>query len=140
MHLLTRVLDHNRESTTCSVDPASHELFHDAEGHVPTVVGIEYMAQCIAAHAGLDASDGSVPPRIGVLLGSRRVVLHRATFPHEGEIEVHTRYVRGRPSLGVMSFACEVRVREASGETATIVEGTLSVALAEPDSAGGWAR
>lgn len=140
MHLLTRVLDHDRESTICSVDPASHELFHDAAGRVPTVVGIEYMAQCIAAHAGLEASDDSAPPRIGVLLGSRRVVLHRATFPNEGRLEVHARHVRGRPGLGAMSFACEVRVRNASGETTPIVEGTLSVALAEPDSADGGAR
>ena len=132
MRLLSRVLAHDDRSTTCLVEPNDHVLFQDADGRVPAWVGIEYMAQCIAAHAGMLGSAHGEMPRIGYLLGSRRVRFHRAVLPTNAAIEVTARHLRGRPGLGAMSFACELVVRTGSNGTETLAEGTLNVALA-PD-------
>jgi predicted hotdog family 3-hydroxylacyl-ACP dehydratase len=130
MRLLSRVLDHDAESTTCLVEPDDHVLFHDADGRVPTWLGIEYMAQCIAAHAGLEVAERGSPPRIGYLLGSRSVRFHSASLPASAPIEVSARHLRGRPGLGAMSFACEVVARGGAERRELVAEGTLNVALA----------
>ena len=41
------------------------------DGQVPAWVGIEYMAQAIAAWAGCRARAAGKPPQLGFLLGSR---------------------------------------------------------------------
>ena len=48
---------------------------------VPVWVGIELMAQAIAAHAGLGARREQKPPRAGMLLGTRRFEASAAYFP-----------------------------------------------------------
>lgn len=47
-----------------------HPFFVTGHG-VPNWVGIELMAQAIAAHAGLSARRSQQPPRVGMLLGTR---------------------------------------------------------------------
>ncbi|MEN8162435.1 MAG: hypothetical protein ABFS41_20350, partial [Myxococcota bacterium] len=53
MRLLDRVEAHDGAVTRCRVHPAASGLFQGADGSVPAWVGIEYMAQCAAAHGGL---------------------------------------------------------------------------------------
>jgi predicted hotdog family 3-hydroxylacyl-ACP dehydratase len=48
------------------------------DGGMPAWVGIEYMAQAVAAWSGARARTGGGSPRIGYLLGSRR---YEATVP-----------------------------------------------------------
>jgi predicted hotdog family 3-hydroxylacyl-ACP dehydratase len=134
MRLISRVLEHDAESTLCLVEPEDHVLFQDADGRVPAWLGVEYMAQCIAAHAGLEVAERGAPPRIGYLLGSRSVRFHRATLPEGARIEVAARHVRGRPGLGAMSFACEVVARAGAERRELVAEGTLNVALAPVDA------
>ena len=135
MRLLSRVVAHDAESTTCLVEPADHVLFHDAEGRVPTWVGVEYMAQCIAVHAGMEVGEPGKAPRIGYLLGGRSLRFHRASLPADGRIEVRAQHLRGRPGLGAWSFACEIVVQDGADGREIVAEGTLNVALA-PEGAG----
>ena len=51
MVLLARVVAHDEKETRCQVDIRSQRHFRREDGSVPAWVGIEYMAQCIAAHA-----------------------------------------------------------------------------------------
>jgi len=53
--------------------------FYIADYGVPSWVGIELMAQAIAAHAGLKGRRLHQPPRIGMLLGTRR---YQSTTPY----------------------------------------------------------
>ncbi|HEY0954690.1 MAG TPA: hotdog family protein [Roseateles sp.] len=71
MCLLDRVLAAERERLSAEVVVPAQGLFsHD--GGVGAWVGIEYMAQAVAAWAGWQARAAGEPPRIGLLLGTRR--------------------------------------------------------------------
>ena len=111
MLLLDRVLEHTAEHTACAVDPGRSALLAAADGSVPVWVGLEYMAQCVAAHGGLASRARGEPPRPGLLLGSRRVRFATARFAPDRELRVEARHTRGES--GLVAFDCEVR--EAAG-------------------------
>ena len=62
-------------------------LFADPDG-VPSWVGIEYMAQAVAAWSGARARAAGGSPRIGYLLGSRRYEATVAAFAIGAELQV----------------------------------------------------
>ena len=55
-------------------------LFNQADGSLPAWVGIELMAQTIAAWAGMQGRLRGEPVRIGMLLGSRKYRCLRPAF------------------------------------------------------------
>ena len=126
MCLLERVLEHGPGETICAVDPARSRLFAAPDGSVPAWVGLEYMAQCVAAHGGLLAHAHGEPLRPGVLLGSRRVRLFVERFAAERELRVRARHHRGES--GLVAFDCEVRE---DGGAAVLVEARLAIYLLE---------
>ena len=71
MLLLDAVLDAAAESLHAQVTIRPGSMFCGPDG-VGAWVGIEYMAQAVAAHAGYLGRVNSEPVRIGFLLGSRR--------------------------------------------------------------------
>jgi predicted hotdog family 3-hydroxylacyl-ACP dehydratase len=125
MVLLTRVVDHAEDHTTCLVALAADSPFCGPDGAVPAWVALEYMAQCVAAHAGLQARAQGEPIRIGLLLGSRGIDIRTPAFAVGQVLEVHARRRWAGRELG--SFACRI-VDRADGTV--LVEGTLSVLLA----------
>jgi predicted hotdog family 3-hydroxylacyl-ACP dehydratase len=64
-----------------------HTLFVAGHG-VPAWAGIEFMAQAAAVHAGLENRDSGRPPRMGLLLGTRRYQMHAAYFPEGAQLEI----------------------------------------------------
>jgi predicted hotdog family 3-hydroxylacyl-ACP dehydratase len=122
MCLLARVIEHGPERTLCGVDPAQSAVLASPDGSIPIWVGLEYMAQCIAAHAGLLARARGEAPRPGVLLGSRRLRFAAQRFARDRELCVEARHHRGE--RGLVAFDCEVR--EASGGP-PLVQGRLNV-------------
>jgi predicted hotdog family 3-hydroxylacyl-ACP dehydratase len=99
MLLLEHVLEHTPEFTVCRIDVRRSTLFADADGSVPSWLGLEYIAQCAAVHGGLAARDRGEPPRPGLLLGSRRLRLHADRFEAEPPLEVTARHHRGESGL-----------------------------------------
>lgn len=71
MCLLDRVLAAGSERLSAEVVVPAQGLFSQ-DGGVGAWVGIEYMAQAVAAWAGWQARAAGQPPRIGLLLGTRR--------------------------------------------------------------------
>ena len=61
------------------------------DGVMPTWVGIEYMAQAIAAWAGAKARRRGKPVRLGLLLGTRKFEIRRATLPAGATLRIHAR-------------------------------------------------
>ena len=62
MILLDRIVDAGEGFVRCEVDIRPESLFvHD--GRVRNVVGLEYMAQCIAVYAGLQSQRAQQPVR-----------------------------------------------------------------------------
>jgi len=111
MCLLDRVLEHAPSHTVCAVDPGRSGLLAAADGSVPAWVGLEYMAQCIAAHGGLIARRQGLPPRPGLFLGSRRVRFGAEAFAAGRELRVRARHHHGE--RGLVAFDCEIQ--EAAG-------------------------
>lgn len=70
MCLLDRVIDAGDEHLVAEVTVRSGGLFDDGQG-VGAWVGIEYMAQAVAAWAGWRAQVRGGLPKIGLLLGTR---------------------------------------------------------------------
>jgi len=92
-----------------------------ADGGVPAWIGIEYMAQAVAAWSGARSRAGGGSPRIGYLLGSRRYVATVPMFAIGAQLEVFAQCeLMGDNGLGM--FDC--RITQAGRVLAT---GRLSV-------------
>jgi predicted hotdog family 3-hydroxylacyl-ACP dehydratase len=122
MRLLSRVVDHGPSHTTCAVDPAAGGAFRRADGSLPAWVGLEYMAQCAAAHGGLGSRARGEAPRPGLFLGSRRARFHVDAFAPGQALRVTARHRRGE--LGLVAFDCEVCD---AADDRRLAEGRLNV-------------
>jgi predicted hotdog family 3-hydroxylacyl-ACP dehydratase len=120
MLLLDRVLSYDGELVVCETILGPESPFAE-RGEVPAVVGIEYMAQTIAAGAGLSAREkGNEGGKTGFLLGCRSLKLAVDSFQVGDRLTIAARRTWGENQLG--SFACTV---ERDGEV--LVEGALTV-------------
>lgn len=101
MILIDEIVDYSSSSLTASVTIRESSLFLTPDNAVPSWVGIEYMAQAIAAWAGIQARLKGEPVKTGYLLGSRNYQASHPVFPlgdrltvvvnkqyHEGELAV----------------------------------------------------
>jgi len=70
MCLIKRVIDWGEDWCQAEVDVADSGAFM-IDGYVPAYVAIEYMAQTVAALAGLRAKAHHKPIQLGLLLGTR---------------------------------------------------------------------
>ena len=107
MLLLDRVLNLEPEFGVCEwrISPSNSFIINGLG--VPSYVGIEYMAQCIAVHAGARARvKGNAPP-LGFLLGTRQ---YEARIPYfvEGVTYQATCQQLIRSADGMGSFDCKI--------------------------------
>jgi len=120
MLLLDRVLSYDGECVVCETVLGPQSPFAD-QGEVPAVVGIEYMAQAIAAGAGLSAREqGDASGKMGFLLGCRSLSIAVDSFQIGDRLTIEARRTWGEKELG--SFACKV---QRDGQV--LVEGALTV-------------
>ena len=123
MVLLDEVLAHDEQATTCTVSIAAQDLFREPDGSVPVWIGIEYMAQCIAVHAGLvQRAAGNLETRPGFLVGARGLRFHVERFT-AGQRLLATARRRWAGSTTLVSFECELR--DADGGS-LLAEGRLN--------------
>jgi len=64
-------------------------LLSDDEGHLPAHIGLELMAQSVAAWAGVRAQRAGVPVELGFLIGTRRYQCNVPYFPNGTEVQIH---------------------------------------------------
>ena len=94
------------------VSPASP--FYDASiGGVPGCVALEYMAQTMAVVVGLARRRSGEPPKVGFVLGSRRMSIAISVFRSGERYCVHAKCDYQDESFG--SFDC--KVEDSSGAT-----------------------
>lgn len=77
--LLDRVLTADQESLSAALTVRADGLYNHGD-QVPAWVGMEYMAQAVAAFAGWHAHLEQRPVQLGFLLGSRRFTHSRPAF------------------------------------------------------------
>jgi len=101
--LLDEVVEADAERIVCRVLIRADSPFVE-NGRVPSVVVLEYMAQAIAALAGLQAKASGNEPRVGLLLGTHELTLAADTLGVGDELLVEANRVFGDDSMG--SFDC----------------------------------
>ena len=96
------------------VDPAA--WYADADGNMPAWIGIELMAQAIAAHVGLLQTRAGLPARPGVLLGSRKVQASVPAFEHGQPLRIEARELL-RVAEGHGAYECTISAGGPEGQT-----------------------
>ena len=120
MNLLDNVERCDDHAIVARVRVPEQGLFNGADG-VPAWIGIEYMAQAVAAWSGARARSGGGSPRIGYLLGSRRYEAAVPAFEPGAELQVFASCeLMGDNGLGM--FDCRI---EQGGRV--LASGRLSV-------------
>jgi len=108
MVLLDRVITVDEESLNAEVTITPNSMFFDEqEQGVGAWVGIEYMAQAIAAYAGYQALSKGEAVRIGFLLGARRYVATCSHFLSGSVLQVYVRRVLQNQN-GLGAFDCQI--------------------------------
>ncbi|MBV6320995.1 hotdog family protein [Duganella violaceipulchra] len=127
MMLLDRVLSADADDLCAEVRIHAGSVLGGEEG-VGAWVGIEYMAQAIAAHAGWLARQRGAAVKVGFLLGSRKYACGVPLFANGSVLLVHIhRVLQGENGLG--AFDCRIDV--AGGASAV---ATATVTVFQPDN------
>jgi predicted hotdog family 3-hydroxylacyl-ACP dehydratase len=105
MILLDRLVESKGRESTCEVTIGPHSMFVETAG-VPAFVGIEYMAQAVAAHGGYQSYQAGEPIAVGLLLGTRHVKLHGPFFELGQTLRIHVIHTWGEREL--MRFRCAI--------------------------------
>jgi predicted hotdog family 3-hydroxylacyl-ACP dehydratase len=71
MVLIDKLISSDDHTATASVSITPNSLFQNEQGNVPTWIGIEYMAQTIAAYAGAKHVRNKEVIKAGFLVGTR---------------------------------------------------------------------
>lgn len=108
MRLLEGLLewDEHQATALARVDPDA--WYAAPDGSAPGWLGLEWMAQAIAAHRGR----GEGAPRVGYLLGTRQYQCAWPAFPAGAALEV-TAAVQDLDPGGLAAYACAIRHRGA---------------------------
>ena len=117
MSLLGSFISADEENLSAEVRIGPDAMFL-ADGAVGAWVGVEYMAQAVAAHAGYVATQRGEPVRVGFLLGTRRYTCAVPSFALGSVLRIHVhRALQGENGLG--AFDCRIEDGATGQELAT---------------------
>jgi predicted hotdog family 3-hydroxylacyl-ACP dehydratase len=117
MSLLGSLLAADAETLDAQVRITPDSMFCSG-GAVGAWVGVEYMAQAVAAHAGFAAFQRGEPVRVGFLLGSRRYACTVPAFAVGSVLNIHVRRaLQGDNGLG--AFDCRITDGQDGSELAS---------------------
>lgn len=106
MRLVDRICACGDDAITTEVDITESSTFADAEG-VPAWIGLEYMAQSIAALAGTRAKSQGRPVPLGLLVGTRALEALTPRFALGSRLRIVAREQHlGSNGLGV--YSCSI--------------------------------
>ncbi|WP_448549452.1 ApeP family dehydratase [Thalassotalea fusca] len=108
MVLISGLQAYDSEQAHGWVDISADSPFYNQElGGVPSYIGIEYMAQTIAAFAGANALDNNQEVKIGFLLGSRKFQTEQSVFCQGTRLDIFVEQLYQEPS-GLSVFDCKI--------------------------------
>jgi predicted hotdog family 3-hydroxylacyl-ACP dehydratase len=131
--LIDRLVEADDQHALVEADvPAQGRFIRD--GAMPTWVGIEYMAQAIAAWAGARARRRGEPVPLGMLLGTRKLEIRRASLPAGATLRIDAR-CELMAGNGLGMFECRMNLGEeevASALVSVFEQGNAGSSLAFP--------
>lgn len=107
MLLLDRIVSLKPESAVCEWDVRESDEFLVPGSGVPSYIGIEHMAQCIAVHGGACEHAQGFPPPQGLLLGTRHYRCEGPYFLLGNSYQVKCKKLISNPG-GMCSFDCNI--------------------------------
>ena len=125
MLLIDRVTAADDEGLSAQARVRADAWYADADGNMPAWIGVELMAQTIAAYVGLQQRRLGKPVKIGFLLGTRRYQCSVPAFANPATLAIVARLAY-REASGLGAFDCYIT---ASGER--VAEAAIKVF--EPD-------
>jgi predicted hotdog family 3-hydroxylacyl-ACP dehydratase len=128
MLLLDRLVSIDVDTLCAEVIITPASLFAGEQG-VGTWIGIEYMAQAIAAWAGYHGKLRNESVKIGFLLGARRYESTQPFFPPGSVLHIHIKQLF-QADNGLGSFDCTIRYPHAQETLANAI-----VSVFQPDNA-----
>lgn len=138
MLLIDRMVDYDEEWFKSEVEITPESEFLNDNNAVPSWVGIEYMAQTIAAYAGRISRENNEPVKIGFLVGSRKYSSTLTEFPIGMKLQVTAeKVIQGDNGLSVFQCTIEtVGVGDlVDGEEPNEQIATASLNVFQPDDA-----
>ncbi|MCP1727717.1 putative hotdog family 3-hydroxylacyl-ACP dehydratase [Natronospira proteinivora] len=131
MLLIDALLDWDDKTARARAVMAPSHPFALADGRVPATVGLEMMAQTVAAWAGVRGQDQGEGPRVGYLLACRSYDSEVAAFAAGSELEIRVEELI-RQDNGFGSYRGEIHQ---GGEC--LARGRLSVMEQPPQALSG---
>jgi predicted hotdog family 3-hydroxylacyl-ACP dehydratase len=115
MILIDRLVAVSGQEGICEVTVTPQSMFLEASG-VPAFVGLEYMAQAVAAYGGYQSYLANEPITIGLLLGTRHLAVYCQFFALGQILHIQVVHVWGKHEL--MRFRCSIT----SATTGTLLQ------------------
>ncbi|POA22054.1 3-hydroxylacyl-ACP dehydratase [Pseudomonas sp. FW300-N1A1] len=107
MILIEQILGFDAEQIQTRLTVRPDGLYSLPDGSLPAWVGIELMAQSVAAYAGCHARQRGNPVELGFLLGTRKFECNVECFPAGTELTIHgTRSLEDDNGMGI--FECHI--------------------------------
>ena len=138
MLLIDRVVDFGNDALVAEYAPRADAWYADAceaGGAMPGWIGIELMAQAVAAHVALKKRQSGLPPKMGALLGTRSYRMLRpavASFPAGQTLRIAVAE-NFRDASGLAAYEC--RIEDGAG---ILAQALLKVY--EPDDFGSFVQ
>lgn len=124
MLLLDGVVNHDGKTTTCGVTIHPDSTFVE-EGAVPSFIALEYMAQSVAAHAGLRGARKGQAVRVGYLIGARDVEFLVDEFRVGERLTIVVSHIWGDDVMGQFAVRCESGGRAVAVAQLNVYQGSL---------------
>lgn len=119
MLMLDSVIAFTCESSISEYTPRNNTWYVDTAGNMPAWAGIELMAQAIAAYVGLLKRSQNMPPKQGVLLGTRQYKATVPSFTANIKLQIHINMVYQDVS-GLGAYDCMIQQNNKTLATATL--------------------
>ncbi len=108
MILIDKLVAVDSLTVHCQVTVSSQSLFFDKQlNAIPAWVGMEFMAQTVAAWSGYQASLRGEKSPIGFLLGSRRYTSECSEFSEGKVLDIYAEQLM--ENEGMAAFACSIK-------------------------------
>jgi len=122
MLLVERVVAWDAQHAVVAATPRA-DAWYSEDGAMPSWIGIELMAQAIAAHVGLVARSHDRPPKAGVLLGTRQYRASQPRFAAGAELMISARLTyRDESGLGAYDSAIALNGAELATASVNVYE------------------
>jgi predicted hotdog family 3-hydroxylacyl-ACP dehydratase len=135
MQLLAQVLSYTEETLSASARVDGTAWYADSEGAMPAWIGIELMAQAIAAHVALRSRLEGRPPQPGVLLGARRLDIGIQAFARDALLRIDVREtIKVDGGHGAYDCAIHADAAHTNSTTTAPALATAIVKVYQPDN------